>query len=447
MKSKFLTILIGLGLSFGAFAQNSTDTIQISLSQAVDIALSKNPTIKINDKEITRTEYARRETYGQLLPTLSVSASYSRAIKKQRMFISIPGMASDPNGIEVGQDNTFNGSTSGFVASLPIIAPTLWASLKMSETDMEAALEKAQASKIDLENQVTKAYFAVLMSQDSYKVIQKTYANALENSRIISDKYKQGTVAEFESIRANVQVKNVEANLAATENAVELAKLQLKLLMGVDMDLPIKSEGSLSDYQKDIYTDYFKLDATDYSNNTDMKQFDISAKKLKQGMDVQKAQWWPTLSASFNYNIMSYANDSILFTKTQTWFPMSNFALVLNLPLFQGGQRYYKQKSLALQIDELKDQKSNLKRSIQLQGMSYINNMEKAIKLIESNQEAMKQSEKAMTIAEKRYAVGAGTYLDVTDAQLSYMQSGFAYNQSIYDYLTAKADLDKLMGK
>lgn len=446
MKKKNFILLTCVILFVGARAQTKQDTIQITLSQAIDIALSENPTIKINDKEIQRVEYNKKEKYGALLPNLSLSFSYVRTLKKQKMFFSFPGMPANPDGIEVGQDNTFNGANNGFMATLPVIAPTLWASLKMTETDMEMALENARSSKINLKNQVEKAYYSTLMSQDSYNVVKNTYDNAVQNNDIIQNKFKQGTVAEFEAIRSSVQVKNVEANLAATENAVELSKLQLKMLMGINMDTPIKIKESLFDYQKNMFGDFMKIDTTTLVDNTDLKKFEVQTKQLKQALKVQQASWYPTLSATFNYNYMSMANDSILFTGDHRWFPTSTFGLSLSIPLFQGGQRYFKEKQIKVQIDELTDQKQSLQRGLQLQAMTYLNNMKKAMKLTESNKEAMKQAEKAMQISQKRYEVGAGTYLDVTTAQLAYMQAGFAYNQSVFDYISSKSDLDKLLG-
>jgi len=52
-----------------------------------------------------------------------------------------------------------------------------------------------------------------------------------------------------------------------------------------------------------------------------------------------------------------------------------------------------------------------------------------------------------MTISKTRYDVGAGTFLDITNSELAYIQSGLSYNQSIYDYLSAKSDLEKIIGK
>ncbi len=439
------TVLFIFGLIF-AGSVAAQDTISLSLPQAITIALSENPTIKIANKEIKRVEYNKKEKYGALLPNVSLGLSYARSLKKQKMFFSIPGMPSNPDGIEVGQDNTFNGSTNGLMATLPLFAPALWQSINMSELDMELALESARSSKIALVNQVSKAYYAILMAQDSYNVLKRTYENSTENNRIVQNKFKQGVVSEFESIRAEVQLRNVGANLSAAENGVELTRLQLKMLMGVGMDQEIKIEGSLADYENKMYSDVLKIDTTTLAENSDLKQFDIKSRQLNQSVKLQRASWMPTLSASFNYNYMSYANDDILFTGDQRWFPTSNVGIMLSIPLFQGGQRYFKDKQLQIQVDELKDQKLNLKRSLELQAMSYINNIEKAMKLIESNKVALSQAEKAMTISQKRYEVGAGTYLDVANAELAYQQSGLAYNQAIYDYLSAKTDLEKLLG-
>jgi len=98
---------------------------------------------------------------------------------------------------------------------MPLIAPTLWATIKMSELDAELVMESARSSKLSLINEVSKAYYAILLAQDSYDVFKKSYDISVENARIIQNKYKQGTVSEFEWIRADVQVKNASANLAS----------------------------------------------------------------------------------------------------------------------------------------------------------------------------------------------------------------------------------------
>jgi len=419
---------------------NAQDTLTVSLPKALEIAISQSPTIKVADKEIQRVDYSNKEKFGALYPNIAATGSYQRALKKQKVFFEIPGMTSNPDGFEMGQDNTLN---AGINASIPLIAPTLWSSLQMNALDAQLAVESARSSKLSLINQVTKAYYGILLAQDSYSVLKHTYDNTVENARIIKNKFKQGTMSEFEWIRFDVQVRNAQSNLISAETAVNMSVLQLKMLMGLDMFTGLNVEGSLADFEKNMYSDVLSIDTTSLHGNTDLNQFDLKSRQLNHTLKIQKSGWWPTLSASFNYMYMAMANDNVALK----WFPTSTAGVQLTIPLFQGGTRVYKEKQLQIQIDEMKYQRDNLRRSLELQVLSYLDNIKKAISKIESNKEGLRQADKALVISQKRYEVGLGTYLDITNAQLSYIQAGLAYNQSIYDYLSAKADIEKLLSK
>lgn len=442
ISSKKLLVIAVIALLPSGFL-SAQDTLIVSLPKALEIAMSESPTIKVANKEIERVDYSIKEKFAALFPTISASGSYQRSLKKQRMFLPfsfVPGEEPDPKGIEIGQDNTFN---TGLSASVPLISPTLWASLQMTDTDAQLALESARSSKLSLVNQVTKAYYTILLTQDQYNVFKRSFENTSENARIIYNKFKQGTVSEFEWIRADVQVKNANSNLVSAESAVNMSKLQLKMLMGIDMFTELRVEGSLSDSEKNMYGDVLAIDTTKLKSNSDLNQFDIKAKQLDHALKIQKAGWWPTLAASYNYQYMSMANDGV----DLKWFPTSGAAVQLSIPIFQGGARVYKQKQLKIQIDELKDQRDNLRRSLEMQALNYLDNIKKALEKIESNKEGLRQAEKAVSISKKMYEVGSSTYLDLSNSELNYIQAGLSYNQSIFDYLSAKADLEKLLGK
>ena len=146
------------------------------------------------------------------------------------------------------------------------------------------------------------------------------------------------------------------------------------------------------------------------------------------------------------YQYQSMGDNNLTFSKYQ-WFPVSSAGLSLAIPVFQGGARVYKQKQLQIQIEEMKDQRDNLRHSLEMQVITSLDNIKKAIEKIASNKEGLRQAEKAVAISQKRYDVGSGTYLDITTSQLAYIQAGLMYNQSIFDYLSAKSDLEKLLGK
>ena len=437
-KKNVLVAAIVCLLPLGAI--KAQDTLTVSLSKALEIAMSESPTIKVADKEIQRVDYSKKEKIAALFPNISGTGSYQRALKKQRVFFTIPGMPANPDGFEMGQDNTLN---AGIAASMPLISPTLWASIEMSETDAQLALETARSSKLSLINQVSKAYYTILLTQDQYNVLKRSYENAAENARIIYNKYKQGTVSEFEWIRADVQVKNASSNMVSAQTGVNMSKLNLKILMGMDMFTELKVEGNLENFEENMYGDVLNIDTSSLNMNTDLKQFDLKAKQLDHALKIQKAGWWPTLAASFNYLYMSMANDDVALR----WFPTSTASVQLSIPIFQGGARIYKEKQLKIQRDELNDQRDNLRRSLEMQAITYLDNIKKALEKIESNKVGLKQAEKAVQISKKMYEVGSSTFLDLSNAELAYQQAGLMYNQSVFDYLSAKADLEKLLGK
>jgi len=416
------------------------DTLTVSLPKALEIAMSKSPTIKVANKEIIRVDYSKKERLAGLFPTISGSGTYSRNLKNQKSIISFNGT---PTVLEFGVDNNFS---AGVSATLPIIAPTLWATLKMNEFDAQLAVESARSSKIALVNLVTKAYYTLLLMQDSYDVFVKSYNNTADNTRVIADKYKQGVVSEYEWIRADVQSRNAQSNIVSAQSAVNLSKQQLKMLMGLNMFSEIKVIGKLSDFEQNMYGDVLNLDTMALKSNTDLKQFDIKSKQFDQTLEIQKTMWYPTLGASINYSYNYMGNDADKLSN-YVKFPASMLGVSLSVPIFQGGTRYYKSKQIKIQQDELKDQRDNLKKGIELQMITSLDNIKKAIEKIESNKKAMSQAEKAMIISKKRYEVGSGTFLDITNSELAYIQAGLSYNQSIFDFLSSKSDLEKLYGK
>jgi outer membrane protein TolC len=240
-----------------------------------------------------------------------------------------------------------------------------------------------------------------------------------------------------------VQVRSAASNLVSAQSGVNMSKLQLKMLMGLEMGTALEVEGSLNVFEKNMFGDMLSIDTTSLKSNTDLNQFDIKSKQLDHALKIQKTSWWPTLAASFNYQYMSMTNDGAALN----FFPMSNAAVQLSIPIFQGGARVYKEKQLKIQMDQMKDQRDNLRRSLEMQAITFLDNIKKAIEKIESNKEGLRQAEKAVSISQKMYEVGSSTYLDLSNAELSYIQAGLMYNQSIFDYLSAKADLEKLLSK
>ena len=427
------TLTLFLLLYVAIQSAQAQDTLRITLQDAVRIALSDNPTIKVAGQEILLKKEARREAYAGLFPEASLVGSYSRAIKKQ-------SFAMMGEVIEVGTDNTYSG---GLSVSLPVFAPALYKSISLTSTDVNLAVEKSRASRLDMVNQVTKAFFQLLLAQDSYEVLLKSYKQSEDNYNVVKAKYEQGTVSEYDKISADVQMRSLKPTVVSARNGVNLANLQLKVLMGMESDVKVAVEGNLKDYEMSMFTRQAMPRPDNLINNSTLKQLELNALQLKQTLKLQYTNFMPTLSASFQYMYTSM-NDNFKF-KEYDWRPYSTIGLNLSSPLFTGSN-FTQLKQTRIQMKQLEENRINTERQLTMQATSYLDNMAASTEQVVSNKEAIFQAEKGRTIAEKRYEVGKGTILELNSSEVALTEAQLTYNQSIYDYLVAKADLDLVLG-
>lgn len=418
-------------------AQEVKDTLTLTLNKALEIALSENPTMKVAGQEIRLKKEAKKEAYGGLFPEVGLTGSYSRTLKKQTMVMDFGGEAQT---IQVGSDNSYQG---GLNISLPVFAPALYKSINLTQADINLAVEKARSSKLDLVNQVTKAYYQLLLAQDSYNVLLQSYAQAEATFNVVKAKYEQGAVSEYDKIRADVQVRSLKPSVVSARNGVNLARLQLQVLMGMDTDIAIAIEGNLKDYEMMMFETQLNPTQLNLINNSALKQMDLNVSLLEKSLAVQRTNFMPSLSASFNYSYTSLNNDFKM--GHYKWFPYSTAGLNLSIPLFKASN-FTKVKQTKIQMMQLNENRVNTHRQLTMQATSYLDNMTASTEQVVSNKEGIIEAEKGQLIAQKRYEVGKGTILEVNDSEVALTQARLTYNQSIYDYLEAKADLDKVLG-
>ena len=419
-------------------AQGTQDTLTLNLDKALEIALSDNPTIKVAEEEIALKKVSHKEAWQNLLPEASISGTMSHTI-------TAPQFSIGDQTVKMGKDKA-NTATGTLNISLPLFAPAVYRAMSMTKTDIELAVEKSRASKQDLVNQVTKAYYQLMLTQDSYDVLQKSYKLAEDNYNIVNAKYRQGTVSEFDKITAEVQMRSVKPSVISAGNAVTLSKLQLKVLMGITADVDIKIDDSLAAYEGVVFAN--QLDNTVHEglvNNTTTKQLELNRLMLQKNIKSLRTNFMPTLGLGYSYQYQSMNNDS-WNVFNYNYGSSSSLVFSLSIPLYKASN-FTKLKSNRIQMRQLDQNRLDTERKRNMQITSYQDNMSASSEQVSSNKENVMQAEKAVQIAGKRYEVGKGTVLELNTSQVQLTEAELTYNQSIYDYLVAKANLDQVLGR
>ena len=426
---KMLLLVAVVATSLGASAK----TLNVTLDECIRIALNDNPSIIVADMEIQRVDYSKKEVLGQLFPQVNFTANYSRTLAKQTMVMM-------DQEFKVGTDNQHS---VGFQGSLPIIVPALWKSIKLSDTQILQNIENARSSRLSLVNQVKNAYYALLLAQASKKVIEANHETALYTADVYNKQYEIGVATEYDATRARVAATTLEPSILDAENSITALKLQLKVLMGMDVDIDIEPVETLDDFKIAMYENTMNIDTT-LVNNTNVKQLDLQTDYLNKALKVQKMSWYPTLAGSINYMWNSMSNGSPF--KNFNWNPYSTAGLSLSWNLFSGGQRYYKQKQAEIAIREMKWQRENLTRGLSSQVKTQLNTIKSDLKQIESNAASVALAEKSNTIIQESFKLGVGTFLQIQDTQNALLGARLSYYQAIYNLLVAQSDLELLLG-
>lgn len=412
-------------------------TVDLNLQKAIEIALAENPTIKIADKDIRLKEIADKEAWQSLLPTVSSQLALQHSIKVAAI--------KTPNGeFKMGKDGTTT-ATGGITLSLPIYAPAVYQNMKLTKDDILLAQEKARSSRLSLVNQVTKAYYAALLAKDSRDVIQRSYDVSKENFDVVDKKFQVGKVSEYDKISAEVQMRSMNSSVTSAQTGLELAILQLKVLMGINTDFDIVINDSLKAYENSVTLANTESNTNEIENNSSLRQIDMNMGLLKRTDKILHTNFLPTIGMQISGMYQSYSNDdwNVFGYK---YSPSSTLSISVNIPIFTASN-WTKLKSSKIKMEQLSDTRVNTVRQLNMAAQSYRKNMLTSISKLGSDRQAVMQADKAVSISAKRYDVGKGTILELNQSETALTQAELTYHQSIFDFLTNKADLDYTLGR
>ena len=420
--------------------------LRLTLDEALEIALSENPTIRIAELEVERYDYVKRQTWGALLPQVSVSGNYTRSIVKQEA----------AKGISFGADNTL--SATGDVA-LPLFAPAVYRTLKMNRVQAEAAVESARASRIDLTAEVRKAFFNILLAEQSLEVLRESEANVQRTVDDTRVQYENGLMSEYDLLTAEVQLSNLRPTILQTENSIALSKLMLKMYLSIPEDVEIEVAGDLDSLRDEVLLGVDNL-STDLSENSELRSLELQAELLDRQLRTANASRLPTVSAfgtvtitgndmgRFSFGDMTGGSASVPAGGNPFWWqhPVSA-GIQVSVPLFSGLTKMNRSREIKNTMAQLDLQRQYARQQIDVQVRSAINDLLTARETMFAQEKTVAQAAKAYSISDTRYRAGAGTILELNTAQLAQTQAQLNFSQAIYDYLSAKAEYDRIMGR
>lgn len=393
-------------------------TADLSLQQAVDLALTRNPKIKIAEKGEEKTKVQLDGAKGLQRPSITASSSLG---------------VSDVNDMGVSRSNG-----NRLQLSLPLYTGG------KNEMKISKAKDAVTASGLNLgrtkENLVldtVTAYYNILQTEKVAKVDEETVRNYQAHLANVRDLYAAGSAPKMDLLRSEVELVNAQQTLLKSQNSYEVAVSTLKSIIKMEDGEPLR----LSD--EAVYSVFSQTvqDCIAYAreNRKDLQQARIAVTQAQKDVEIAKSDKRPSVSLAVGNGwdkqlLPDNDNHSLSASVSANW------------NLFDGNVTESNIKAAQIAVEEAALTLEGETDAVDLAVRESYLNMKEAEKRFHTTQVAVQKAEEDYFIANEKYRAGEGIMLDIIDAQLALSTAKTNYIQAQYDYAMYKAKLENVMG-
>lgn len=469
-------ILFMILLAPGLAAAQTQGSQALTLDECIQYALDNSINIKNAELDEDIADARVKETRGIGLPQIDASvgllhnqklprffAQYYTPQNGEESFIDLSGVPGIQDGDVLAMQNFFQLRSSGNAAlniNQILFNGSYLVGLKAANAYRALSIKSTRQSKEQTIQQVTKAFYGVLINKDRMNLFDNNIARVDSLLKTTQALNKNGFAEGIDVDRIQVTLNNLIAERDKFYNLQELTVHLLKFQMNYPMDQPLDVSGDIASLEVDeSLLKNYELD-WDYTQRSDYQL--LEANRNLQNLDVRNkfSAALPSLVAFANLGYSTQSPDiGGLFTTHSNhiedngsygpdkWYSYSSFGVNLNIPIFSGLQRSYRLQQAKINLMKIENSFTSLKSAIDLEvkqaAISYLN----AIKSLESQQANSKLAENIARITKIKYEEGVGSNLEVIDAEASLKEAQINYYNALYDALIAKVDLDKAYGK
>lgn len=444
-------ILAFVGVLFISAALRSEP---LTLQQTVDIALKNNTSLQVSREQVTAAEGQMAAVRGNLVPQLSASGSMVRLnslinmAAGQTYYLPVLDSTYRPTGdvvpmasASISSDKTGTTYSGKLSASWPVYTGgKIWQGYQISKLNLKAAGESFDSARTAVVFSVKQAYYDMLLAQSALAVTREAVSSIEKHVNRVKALYQNGMVSRYDLLRAEVQLSNMQPQLIRMQNAVELSRQALNMVLNRDLDTPVELADSMSYHSAEADSAQLIKQALEY--RPEYRSIMLRQKMVDKAKLISYSSYQPTVALIADY---SYSKGSG-FSSDDEWTKNWDVGVAASWPLFDGGAGLGKIKEAKANSRQLVLIREQVEDWIKLEVTANYLTLKATEKAINSQEKAEEQAREALKIANARYESGQATNLDVLDAQLALTQASTNKIQAVHDYLVALAALEKSVG-
>jgi len=448
-----LVILLGI-LSGGSNAQESSSQNGdvLTLDQCIKLALENNSSLRNAERNYQIAGTSVATSRAAMLPRLDLSLSSGKEqVGERELTRDTP----------VGFDSTTNTTIYQRVKTIQpsSASQSHGAQLSVSQSlfDFGANINRLrqanaseEASRFSFESTrqntillVKERYFGHLRNLRLLEVNQEAVKSAEEQLKRTESMYEIGSVAQGDVFRARTQFGNERISLINQQNAVQNSRALLNVALGRAADAPI----SIGDIEEVPDVKTYEMDEVVRvagEKNPELQGLEKDKRSAQLGIHVARTAYLPSFSISAFYSRSNNEFNKVYTDFGKNWF--GSLSLNMSMNLFNGfsDQANLERQQLTYRIAD--ENAIDRRRNLRLEVEQALLNLRAWKEITAINSDNLISAQEDLRLAQERYRVGAGTLLDIINAQVNVTRSKTTLVQAKYDSMIALASLEAAMG-
>lgn len=439
----YLSLLVACVLLSGAaFAQGQS--MQFSLQESINYALQNRASLQAtrNEEKIAKAQVGEIRATG--LPQISGTLDIGDNFVQQQNFLPAEFFGGEPGTFA---PVTFTPLYTG-VATLSgnqlLFDGSYLIGLKAAKTFTELSRKSTVQSEIEVAEQVSKAYYSVLVSRESMELLNQNLVRLdtlLNQTQIMFD---NGVAEKLDVDRLRVSLNNLKVEKQRAERLMQVSESLLKFQMGIDQ----KQSIALTDKLQEVEVNMAQLTPANFSYSNRIEYSILETQRDLAKLDIRniKSGYLPKLYLNARYGYNAANNEFSEIAKTRNWLEYGYVGGQLQLPIFDGLRKHYQLQQAKLRLENTKFGFETTRQSIDLQIDQSSTELTNALDVLESQRENLELAEEIARVAKIKFQEGVGSNLEVVTAETDLREAQTNYYSAIYDALIAKVNLEKATG-
>ncbi|NID11428.1 TolC family protein [Fibrivirga algicola] len=431
-------------------ANQQGDGQRFSMQEAIDFAIKQNINVRNSQLDAVSAEARILEIKASALPQVSVNGSFTDNLIIQRAFLPAvffdPKASPDAPAVPVQFGVNYAGNATASVNQL-LYSASLNVGLRAAATYRELAQRTTQATKVTVAEQVAKAYYGVLVARERSKLLDLNIGRLDTLLRDTRASNQQGFVEKLDVQRLEVQANNLRAERQNVENLIQLSYALLKYQMGLSVNDEITLTEQLQDRNLTELESLIAPDPTfQYQSRIEYSTLQTQLKLAELDIEGSKKGYYPTVSAFVNYGYNNGKNR-IGDMVTTPWLNFSTAGLSVQIPIFDGFLKKYQIAQKRVTLQKAQNSGELLKNSIDLQIRQSSITLNNGFQTLQTQLRNRDLAQEIVRVTRIKYKEGVGSNIEVLNAETSFREAQTNYFASLYDFLIAKVDQDKALGR